>query len=279
MEIRIDKNTCIKCGKCVRVCPNEIMTQSKKGDEIGLQDVESCIVCGHCVDVCPTDSVLHGEFPKEKIHAVDYSMMPAPEQLMMLIKSRRSNRSITETPIPKEMLAMITEAALYAPTAMNSRQVSCTVITDADQLKQIGDFTINVFGSLAKKLNNPLIKGVLKPFMGGIYKYLPKFERLKREHEAGNDPILRKATAVLVFHTPESNGWGDADANLAYQNASLMAQSLGVSQVYMGFVLRAVKQDGKGTLAEMLGIKGRIYAVMALGMPAFQYPKYTERNA
>ena len=107
--------------------------------------------------------------------------------------------------------------------------------------------------------------------MKDVYKYVPVFNRLKEEHKAGKDPILRKATALLLIHTPKS-------ANLAYQNASLMAQSLGVSQIYMGFVLTAIRQEGKDTLAKTLGIDGKIQAIMALGIPAFKYPKYTDRK-
>ena len=124
------------------------------------------------------------------------------------------------------------------------------------------------------KLPKPLVM----PFMKDVYKYVPVFNRLKEEHKAGKDPILRKATALLLIHTPKSNRFGSEDANLAYQNASLMAQSLGVSQIYMGFVLTAIRQEGKDTLAKTLGIDGKIQAIMALGIPAFKYPKYTDRK-
>ena len=78
---------------------------------------------------------------------------------------------------------------------------------------------------------------------------------------------------------PYKYRFGAEDANLAYQNASLTAESLGVSQVYMGFVLTAVRQDGKGGLNRMLGLRDRrICAVMALGMPQFRYPNYIDRK-
>lgn len=66
--------------------------------------------------------------------------------------------------------------------------------------------------------------------------------------------------------------------NLAYQNASLMAECLGVSQFYTGFVCSAIEQDKKGTLEKKLGIDGKIYAGMALGMPAFRYKNYIDRK-
>lgn len=89
--------------------------------------------------------------------------------------------------------------------------------------------------------------------------------------------ILRRATALLIIHTPASNRFGCEDANLAYQNASLMAESLGVSQIYMGFVLTAARMGRKNAFARIAGITGRPQAIMALGIPAFRYSKYTER--
>ena len=41
----------------------------------------------------------------------------------------------------------------------------------------------------------------------------------------------------------------------------------------MGFVLTAIRQEGKDTLAKTLGIDGKIQAIMALGIPAFKYPE------
>lgn len=275
--IRIDKESCTKCGKCALVCPSEIMVRDKATKAINLVEVDRCIGCGHCMDVCLTDSVVHSDFPAEHVHTIDYDRMPTPEQVMLLIKSRRSNRTITSKPVPAQMLEQIVEAARYAPTATNSRLLSFTLITEPEKLRQISDFTIGVFDGIAKLLLNPLVKLLVKPFSKDLYRYVPEFKRLKEDHLAGKDPILRKATVLLVIHTPKSNRFGCEDANLAYQNASLMAQSLGVSQVYMGFVLTAVKQQKKNIFSEVLGVDGKIQAIMALGMPAFDYPKYTDR--
>lgn len=105
------------------------------------------------------------------------------------------------------------------------------------------------------------------------------FPEMRREYAGGNDRILRGATAVLLIHAPKESRFGAEDANLAYQNASLMAEVLGVSQIYMGFVLTAVRQDRKKGLCRMLELGGRhICAVMALGMPQFRYPNYIDRT-
>lgn len=278
IAIQIDTDLCIRCGKCARVCPANVLIQEKGQEPIVVRKAEHCISCAHCVDVCPKEAIQHSEFPAEKIHPIDYSQMPTSDQLMWLLKARRSNRTLTSKPIPAEILDKIIEAGYYAPTATNSQLLSFTLVTQPEKLKEVADFTIGVFDSIAKTLLNPIVKCFLKPFMKDLYAYVPAFKKMKRDHQEGKDPILRKATALLFIHTPKSYRFGAEDANLAYQNASLMAQSLGISQIYMGFVLTATKQDKKRRLEQMLGIDGKIHAVMALGIPSFQYPNYADRK-
>ncbi len=279
MEITLNINEalCVKCGKCVKVCPSKIFTQAEKKSAIETVFVESCIVCGHCVAVCPEDAILHSEFPTDKVHKIDYSQLPTPEQMMLLAKARRSNRAFSTQPIPEKSMEMILEAAHRAPTGTNAQHVKFLVVTNPEKLKAIIGFTIDVLDGMMKKLKNPLLKPLIKLSMPEAFKYVPVFERLKQSYEAGGDDILRKATAVIFIYTPKSSRMGAADANLAYQNGSLMAECLGVSQFYTGFVTNASKMK-KGKLEDLLGIDGEIHAGMALGMPSFRYPNYIDRK-
>mgnify|MGYP001141272841 FL=1 len=103
---------------------------------------------------------------------------------------------------------------------------------------------------------------------------------MRREWESeGTDRILRGATALLAIHAPKGSRFGAEDANLACQNASLMAEALGVGQVYAGFVLTAARQH-PGRLERLLGLgpDRRVRALLALGMPAFVYPRSIDRS-
>lgn len=278
ITIDIEKESCIKCGKCVRVCPAYILTQENPKAEIGKRNVHTCIACGHCVAACPTDSVIHSEFPEQKVHTLNRDILPSPEQVMELCKARRSNRAFLSSPVPEKYLRQIVEAAHLAPTASNGQEVSFTIVTDPDLIKQISDITIETFQNTIKKITNPLIKPFINLISPEAKSAVPKLSAVIAKHKSGTDAILRGAKAVLLIHTPASSNFGRQDANLAYQNASLMAESLGVSQFYTGYVCIAIDLDKKKNLAKLLNIEGNIHAGMALSMPAFKFPKYTDRK-
>ena len=51
-----EKKKCIRCGKCVGICPAKAMTLTETGTiEI---DYEKCIRCYCCQEVCPADAIL-----------------------------------------------------------------------------------------------------------------------------------------------------------------------------------------------------------------------------
>ncbi|MCK9444489.1 MAG: 4Fe-4S binding protein [Tissierellaceae bacterium] len=52
----IHNESCIKCGKCVDICPSDaIAWDDKKAYPIIIKN--ECLQCGKCIEVCPTDSI------------------------------------------------------------------------------------------------------------------------------------------------------------------------------------------------------------------------------
>jgi len=273
MKISINQS-CIRCEKCVDICVAHIFSQKK--EEIVAENIDKCVVCGHCVAVCPSDAINHSCFPASSIHSVDRLLFPTPEQMDLIIKTRRSNRAFTTEPIPKAYLDKIVEAAYRSPTASNEQELSFTIVTNPQKLHQISALTLDVFTSILKKIK--IVKPIIKLFMPNVVKQIPTFLDLIDKFKNGDDRILRNATAVIFIHTPEKARFGRQDANLAYQNASLMAESLGVAHFYTGFVCSGVDHDKKKRLEKALGIKGKIHAGMALGMPSFKFDKYIDKK-
>jgi DNA-directed RNA polymerase subunit D len=52
-EIKVDSKRCDACGKCVEVCPEEVLVDMAEG--IKTQEVINCTLCMDCADACPKD--------------------------------------------------------------------------------------------------------------------------------------------------------------------------------------------------------------------------------
>lgn len=277
-ELKINDSRCIRCQRCVKICPAGIFYEDNGC--IRIKNESSCIFCGHCVAVCPKDAVEHAAFPNGSVHPFSLADLPSPEQLMLLIKSRRSNRAFSGKEIPEESLRMIMEAAAAAPTAQNSRDVHFVLVRKPETLRAVTEYTLDSFMKVVRLLDNPFMRMLLGRKLAGVYKLVPKFKEMYRRFHAGEgDMILRDAKAVLFIYSSEKSRFGAADCNLAYQNASLMAESLGVAQFYTGFVMAALERDKKGRLNSILGLRNvKIHAGMALAVPLFRFEKYVDRE-
>jgi ferredoxin len=269
-DIKINKEACVKCGRCARVCPPHIFMQLEKRAPIRIVRPDNCILCGHCVDVCPAKAIEHSEIPYEKVHKINYHNMPSPDQLMNLIHARRSNRTFTNVDLQESDIARIIEAGYYAPTAVNNRQVKIKLVKGQEKLNEIIEYVVDTFNELVQKMREAESNGV----DNGYYN-ADMIAGLVKAAKRGKDPILRGAKYLLVFTSDHKMGL--RDAQLAFQNCSLMAQTLGISQIYLGYVCDAYEEGDKQRLKDILEVKSEVCAVMALGVPSFRYANYTER--
>lgn len=262
------KDNCIRCGRCVAVCPVRILTQEEKNGEIGIVNLPTCIQCGQCVSICPTDSVEHSLFPQETIHTIDNKLIPSADNMMEIMRRRRSNRAFNNKEVPGEYLEQILEAANLAPTAKNAQPLKYTLVTNPDVLKSVHQATMEVCSKLYEQLKNsddPKEKAMAAYCLG-----------LRRKYDSGYEIILRYAKALIMIHS--DNPAAVLDANLAYQNASLMAEALGVAHFYTGYVRVFASADVEGIIHKTMQIEEPILAGMALGMPRYTFDKYVDRR-
>ena len=64
----INVKLCKACGACIQACKNgSIHIVADGGDEPHSQiDKDTCVRCGYCFRVCPTDAIKYGDKPTEK---------------------------------------------------------------------------------------------------------------------------------------------------------------------------------------------------------------------
>ena len=172
----------------------------------------------------------------------------------------------------------IMEAAHRAPTGSNVQSVEFTLVRSADKIREIADYTASVFEEGINAIKEMAAKNGLKEDDPKIAQTMARIGRLIGSYRKGYDGIMRNATAAIFIHAPHSCRTGDKDCNLAYQNASLMAEAMGISQFYAGFVCAAYGQDKSKGLNKILGTDNYIYAGIALGIPKYRFKKYMDKQ-
>lgn len=138
-HVIIDKEKCIGCGLCVKDCVGcdiEII------DGKAVAHGKSCITCGHCEAICPNNAVKITGY-EDEIEEFDEQVRLDPKVLMDAIKTRRTIRQFTDKKVSKEILDMIFEAGRMAPTGANS-QGTCYVLLD-EKLSECEAIAVNMF--------------------------------------------------------------------------------------------------------------------------------------
>ena len=281
-KITVDSELCQRCGRCAAACPAVVLEQ--KDEETPPEVVREilCISCGHCAALCPSGAIAHADFPEESIHAVKQELIPSADQVLEAIRSRRSVRVFHDKPVDRSLVEKVIEGAWLAPTAHNFQSNRYTVVQDRAVLHKIVQLTASFFAKTSKQLRNPVTRTLFGLFardqVAGVLPMLDEFDLLVEAVRQGKDMVLHGAPCLLLFHADPRVSFADKNAQLALQNATLIAQALGLGSFYTGWVIGACERDSR--IPKLLAVpRGqRIYAGLALGHPRLEYKNWLERK-
>ena len=78
--------TCIQCGKCMRSCEHEAITQNPKTG-VYMINKKLCVSCGKCVEACPMKvMVLKPENPASKCISCGICVKACPVELLEIVE-------------------------------------------------------------------------------------------------------------------------------------------------------------------------------------------------
>ncbi len=265
--IEIDDTKCKKDGICVLECPAAIIHQpdKKSSPEMVAGGDEMCLVCGHCVSVCPHGALEHKKTPRANCPPIDADLVIDTKQAAQFLRSRRSIRNFKKKQVEKEEIQFLIDNARYAPTGSNSQTVEWTVHTDAAQIREIADLSIEWMREFVKSATAA----------GGAVAYFPM---IVAAYDAGIDTITRNAPCLVTASAPKTNFSGMADLSLALSYLELIAVPKGLGTCWAGLVKRALHSSEP--LKKLIGLPEshtHFYPIM-IGYPKFRYHRLPERN-
>ena len=288
--VTIDTELCKKDGLCAMICPDAVIQQDEKATvpKISDEHMEHCIACGQCVAICPQGAISHSEFPATNIRAIQFEQMPTTEQVLQLLKTRRSIRAFRDKPLAKDTIETIIDGARFAPSGHNSQSTEFLVVRDRAVLNKVSAMVIEYLKFEIKRFANPLFRTLAlladrDLAESGLHE-IPGFKRMIQMFESGADPILNGAPVLLAFHARRTVGFADVNAQLALQNASLVAHALGIGHFYTGWVLSPCRAPMARTwnrrIPSLLRIPpdNNLYGALALGYPIPKFKNMIERK-
>lgn len=279
-----DADLCIKCGTCVMTCPESVYVQESKGSIPEVIDIGSCISCGHCVSICPKNAIVHSEFPEGQVASINTENIPSSEEVLELLRTRRSIRVFKERPVESQLIEEIIEAARFAPSSENSQTTEFIVVQDKELLENIARAVGKVSVDLLAKLRSPLIRRIFSIMAripaGYMNEYmLPYLEHVVAEVQKGGNPFLYDAPALILFHAEQKPlSTADINATLALYNVTLIAHAQGLGSCYTGYIMLICGRDK--TIPQMVKLpkNHKVYGALAIGYPRFEFKRWPERK-
>ena len=278
-SIKIDTEKCIQCRLCAIECP---ANTSGADDLRSNQDSPFCDRCFHCYAICPQNAIQLEGVEEELImngYSIDY------QDLLWLMKKRRSIRKFLQKPVPTEYLKFLTDAAKYCPSGGNVQELSITIINKPDTRKELEEAIIAYYDRIVRLLRNPAIRYLMR--FSGDKKvketakdkaFFTKIRKIYGHMKAGENNIFWDAPVVLIFHTSRLLPTALEDCILAAYNVALAATTLELGSCFVSLSQQAMTANHK--IKQVIGIprSDRIHAVLVLGFPATRYRRVPPRK-
>jgi nitroreductase/NAD-dependent dihydropyrimidine dehydrogenase PreA subunit len=272
--IEVNPDLCKRCFTCTQTCP--ILIFAKKDEEsipeILDDNLQFCLVCGHCAAICPAGAITHDSFPPGSIVPVRKEELPSTEQMIEMLRMRRSIREFKDKPVERELIEKVIDVARCAPSDHNRQSTEYIVVQERSTLDKIVQLSINYYEGLVEMLQSTAPQGEKKP------DFLLELEGFVDILHTGKDLILSNAPLFIAFHAEEGAGFQAENAVLSLCYTTLAGMALGLGSYFTGFVVMACRADK--AIPELLSLpdNNQIYGALAMGYPKFKYKNWIVRR-
>ncbi len=213
-KVMIDTDKCVGCGICAKTCvAHNIAINDKKAETV----LDDCLMCGQCAAVCPKEAVSVSGYDDKQIKKEE-NIRLNPDDVLEVIRFRRSVRQFKQEKIPREIIEQILEAGRLTHTAKNMQDVSFVVLDqEKDRIEQMAV-------SLFKKM---------KPF-ADLFSPMAKNNKITDHFFFFNAPVV-----IVILAENKTNGI------LAAQNMEFVAEAHGLGVLFSGYFTTAANASRK----------------------------------
>ena len=269
-DFQVNKEKCIGCGLCVKVCPGGILHLNEERkcemDEIDQFGWWGCWKCEHCLAVCPRGAIsIFGKQPEDSLPPVKTES--AAPVLDALIMNRHSCRRFLKKDVDASVIDGMLQTLGNAPNGGNKQQVEFTLIDDRAQMEAFRRLAYAEMDRLASE-------GV---YPAGFDKV--SYEDMKRwEKTVRPEMLFCGAPCLLIPHAPLGRGEPVEDVNIAAAYFELLCASRGLGCVMMSFPKDALRNMPE--IKALLKIPETHYVgvMLGFGWPEIRYARGTQRG-
>ena len=286
--IRVNQEKCTACGICGQVCPRHIPETftrgGKKVTEISPERRGLCMECGHCTAVCPVEAIHLDRFGEQAFVPIRETGI-GEEQLLLLMRQRRSVRRYRNKPVPREVIGRVVEGAHCAPTGTGAQRTGVIVIDNQEKLGEFSGLAFQMYEDLGRQLKNPIARFIIKNRVGsnklatltsfvmpGMAWYIRWFK------EGRGNEILRDCPALMLFHSPADEPVGAENCLVAAYQAVLMAQVVGLGTCFNDLILPVCNRVPEVRRLLDLPPDREVQASVTLGYPKYEFQRTPPRR-
>jgi nitroreductase/NAD-dependent dihydropyrimidine dehydrogenase PreA subunit len=265
ITIEVDKKTCKGDGRCVEICPVQILTMNKQGvPEFIPGGEELCINCGHCFAFCPPGSIRLSGVGVEQAMRFDPAALPNPQQVELFLKARRSIRLYKDDPISKESVEKLLDIARYAPSGINLQPVKWAVVLGKDKVSELSQAVVKWMDELVQA-KSPMAESF-------------RLYRLVEAWNNGKDLICRGAPCVIIAYGIKDDPIAAQSCIISGTYLELAAFGLGFGACWAGYVSMAINQSADVRRCAGIPSRGQAGAAMMVGYARYCYSRIPARN-
>ena len=263
--LTINRHNCLKCGICIEICPNGIISMDENGFPfLSEEKAQDCVSCGHCEAVCATQALKHNRLPEMEMIQHEKLQEINSENLTEYFRNRRSIRKFLSRSVDKSILEKIFETVCYSPTGVNMQQNKWIMICDKAVIHQLSDAVIEWMKTMVTS-NSDLAR-----MLG--------FENLVQMYEQGNDVICRDAPNFVIGYADAAYTGGALDSVIATSHLELLLPSFGLGGCWAGFVMIALGCSQKVRDVVGLNESHAVRSALMIGYPKYHFSEVPYRK-